>query len=606
MTHNMTSANYARWLAALFAFCLFLFFFRLGSAPIFDLDEGLYAACCKVMAQSGNWITPLLNSRMPGHPHQLTTPFFEKPILVYWLGAAFIKALGATALAVRLPVALIALITTFVVVWAGTRWFGRRAGLLAGMVYATLPITLIDARQLTTDGPLVLIFTCQMLAFYAALRAWQRGQKPAGRKWAIFYWALTALAVLAKGAVGLLLPPIVFVVYALLQTIVLRVQMRGGIRMQGRLAVQPLQALRPAVQALWLPAGLLLCFVIAAPWHYLVWKAGGRDELGYTWFQQYIIRQHIGRFKGLDKVHDAPFFTYLLYFLAGFFPWSGFAPAALRTRTSADDPARPAERYLQVWFWTIVGGFSFAAAKLPTYIAPAYPAAALLVGRWLDQVCSAVPNAQTLRSLRNGARTAFGVSVVLMAAALIGPLAVPRSAPIAPEIKQAALLTAVCAAAGTWAALRWLPSPVQGRRTKGIAALAATAGALVLAGCTLGYHAAAAQVLGPYQQIAHDAAPDAQAGIPVVYYHIIPRRPSMLFYAGYSPFERKQAALFHWLYREVAPQGGPIDLAASTRVVRRDLMPRLLKLHLQAQPLKKCKGWELLRIVLPARIGMVQ
>ncbi len=90
---------------ALLALCVFLFFFRLGSVPLFDLDEGVYVTCARNMAVSNNWITPTLNSRPMLHPDDQSVPFFEKPILVYWCGAASMKLLGISEFAARLPAA---------------------------------------------------------------------------------------------------------------------------------------------------------------------------------------------------------------------------------------------------------------------------------------------------------------------------------------------------------------------------------------------------------------------------------------------------------------------------------------------------------------------
>ena len=111
--------------------------------------------------------------------------------------------------------------------FAGTRWFGRRAGLLAAAVYATAPMTLIDARQMTTDGLLVLWFTIALLAFYElhshhalrrqfltyALFPWRLSRIPL--LLTLGFWLACALAVLTKGAVGLLIPAMVISAYLL-------------------------------------------------------------------------------------------------------------------------------------------------------------------------------------------------------------------------------------------------------------------------------------------------------------------------------------------------------------------------------------------------------
>jgi 4-amino-4-deoxy-L-arabinose transferase-like glycosyltransferase len=69
--------------AALALLCLFLFFWRLGAARLFDMDEGFYVSCARQMTISGDWITPRLNVRPHDRPTADTVPFFEKPILTY-------------------------------------------------------------------------------------------------------------------------------------------------------------------------------------------------------------------------------------------------------------------------------------------------------------------------------------------------------------------------------------------------------------------------------------------------------------------------------------------------------------------------------------------
>ena len=324
---NLLSSPLVKTLAArraeigLFLLCLFLFFWRLGDARLFDLDEGVYVSSARNMAKYGDFVTPKLNTRPHDRPSQTLTPFFEKPILVYWLSAASMRAFGITAGAARLPVAIASLLTTFVVVILGWRWFGRRAGLLAGLVYATVPMTIVDARQMTTDALLVLWFLAATIGFV--------------EDWPLLFWTACALAVLTKGAIGLLLPGlIVGCFYAMLR---LLARWR-------RLVFAPLFRPRRG-RAVSHALGALLFLCIVMPWHIAILRVGGRDLNGKTWFQEYIIYQHVGRSKGADIHHNAIFLVYIPYFLIGFFPWACFAPFALaQTRRDAEAPGADGKR----------------------------------------------------------------------------------------------------------------------------------------------------------------------------------------------------------------------------------------------------------------------
>ncbi len=596
------AAGPSRYYAAAFAVLLFvLFFVRLGSARIFDLDEGLYADCARNMAMHNNWITPLLNTHPPFDRQINYTPFFEKPALIYWIGALAIKLFGLSAMAVRLPEAILAVATVALIYWFGSIWFGRRAALLAALVYAACPLTVLDARQYTTDGPLVFLFTVQMLSFWQALIAHRQGAKVFRNRYIVIYWVFTALAILMKGAVGMLLPPIVFVVYLMLHSTAIRFCRKPGVRVNFKLQFNQLKSMSPLVRALAPLSCVLLCIAIALPWHYLVWRAGGRDELGHTWVQEYIIRQHIGRFKGLDKVHDAPMPTYIVYFLIGFFPWAGFVPAALRLTRGASAEHRDIEKYLIIWFWVIFGGFSVAAAKLPTYIAPAYPAAALLLGRWLDGALRTTTSVSCRKTFRRATAAAVFVCAVLVAAAFAGPHFVPKSAPIPGDLVTfvQVLTFALFLVSGiAWAISRFSPNLPAGTVVGLLTVLVVI---MTVAGSTQGYADANRLVIGPYQRTAMAAAPDARNGLPVIFYHIIPRRPSMLFYIPYSPYEQKHRPFFSWAYADPVPHGGWVDVVTSTRDYRRDLAPRLLKQGVKPLVLREERGWLLLRLQVPPR-----
>ncbi len=467
--------------------CLFLFFWQLGNAPLLDLDEALYVTCAQQMVVSGDWVTPRLNTRQPERPGVTAIPFFEKPILVYWASAGSMRLFGRNLWAARLPTALASLLTTLAIVVFGRRWFTRRAGLLAGLVYATAPMTLVDARQMTTDALLVLWFTIALFCFWhiqaqdkrvkikdiseemknARTRS-QADQLPTDNSYLIsnilyliscaFFWLMCALSVLTKGIVGLLLPLLIIGVYALLDRVLLRVRLKTplGPRLRFALKLRPPTAVWVQFKRLRPVLGLLLFLAVAAPWHLRIVGSPERDAQGRTWVMEYIQRQHIGRFKGLDTVHNQPLPTYFVYFLLFFFPWAGFAPAAFRLSREEKEKRRKGEKeteeegkgnreqgtekkaedrrqktedeaalstinyqlstptpstFLLVWFWTLFVFFSIGAAKLPTYIAPAYPAAALLTGRWLDSVLFAMSQNERGQDEIGIARASAGYSV---------------------------------------------------------------------------------------------------------------------------------------------------------------------------------------------------
>src|SRR3954465_11823731 len=100
----------ARWLAVITVAASF--FWMLGAAPLFDVDEGAFSEATLEMFQRGDFLSTYLNGE----------PRYDKPILIYWLQAASAAVFGVTEFAFRLPSALCAAL------WAGlTFLFARRA-----------------------------------------------------------------------------------------------------------------------------------------------------------------------------------------------------------------------------------------------------------------------------------------------------------------------------------------------------------------------------------------------------------------------------------------------------------------------------------------------
>ncbi len=612
--------------------------------PLFDLDEALYVSCSKQMVLSGDIVTPRLNSRPPGRLSSTVVPFFEKPILVYWACAASLRLFGVSEGAARLPVALAALLTTGLIAYAGSRWFGRRAGLLAGVVYATAPMTLIDARQMTTDGLLVLWFTVALLAFFelqSGVRTSNKSPVPPllplhfpGRSLLLtsVFWVACALAVLTKGAVGLLLPALVILAFLAFSRFSIALQWGNGLglhlQMSGALksiaaGIGRIRLLRPVI-------GLLLLMILVAPWHMVIARTRERDAESRTWAQEYLIRQHVGRFKGLDTVHNAPLPTYFVYFLFGFFPWSCFVPIAFRRVPSmpcepqADGQNQIAlsleftsnqeenagsqhialrdcaaiQNFLLIWFWTIFLFFTIGAAKLPTYIVPCYPAAALLTGLWLDKMIR-----EGGKAVRWGALAAALIAGILVLATFVAPHFVPKNRPVPAEMAQALLHITILlfvGCAGAWASFRWRGNLAQGRML-GITFLAAAMMGLIAVGTSEGYSVASKLVLGPYQHMAAAASDDAKVGIPIVYYHIVPRRPSMLYYGGYSPIETKVEPLLPFLRTLFSRSNSKVDVVTAGDIYASKLQTELnavtdIRASVLAREGTERGGWVLLRL----------
>jgi 4-amino-4-deoxy-L-arabinose transferase-like glycosyltransferase len=343
-------------LLALLLFAGVLFFFQLGSVGLFDADEPAYAGAARTMLERGDWVTPQFNGRAR----------FDKPILFYWLIALSDRLLGVSEFALRCWSALAGVGLVLLVARAGVRWFGERAGLTAGLALAANPLTVLLGRAGVTDMLLALCMTAGLLAALAAL-----GEAPGWKsgRWVALAWAGMALAVLVKGPIGLLFPALVL----------------GGTALV-------LREVRPTLRRLlpwWGPAIFL---ALAGPWYALVLAANGR-----AFIDGFVIKHHLDRYTGVISSHAGPLWYYLPVLLIGFFPWSAFVPRGLWAATLVARRRRAgtsAERVVvacAVWVAMVFLFFSLAATKLPSYLFPAFPALALLVGALGQPAGATVP-----------------------------------------------------------------------------------------------------------------------------------------------------------------------------------------------------------------------
>lgn len=326
-----------------------LFGFRLGSAPLANPDEGRYAEIPREMLAKGDFVTPHLNG----------VKYFEKPPLLYWLGAASLAAFGPSEYALRAWPALFALGGVLATYAAARRFYGRDAGWWSAIVLGTSLLWFGLGRILLLDLPVSALIAGTLFAFIAA------GHEPPGRTRRLLFYALyacAALATLTKGLIGFLLPGAVIFLWLLL------------LRQWSRL--------RP----LYLPTGALLFLAIAAPWHI----AASVANPGFAWF--YFVHEHFLRFTTPTHARVEPFWYFAPVLLLGLFPWTAFFFQALRHHLAGGWAARKDHAvawFLLLWIAFIFLFFSQSQSKLIPYILPVSPAVAVLIGAFLARTFAA-------------------------------------------------------------------------------------------------------------------------------------------------------------------------------------------------------------------------
>jgi len=143
-----------RRVAAVLGFALLLYvvlFWRLGAASFWDPDEAHYAQTTRELIETGDWLAPYYNGR----------PFFDKPILFYWLQALPMSLAPQSVAAARLAPAVAGVLLIAVTGWLGAELFGSAVGLTAALMLATNAGVFGLARYAILDLPFTFFLSAE-------------------------------------------------------------------------------------------------------------------------------------------------------------------------------------------------------------------------------------------------------------------------------------------------------------------------------------------------------------------------------------------------------------------------------------------------------------
>jgi 4-amino-4-deoxy-L-arabinose transferase-like glycosyltransferase len=314
-----------------------------GSA-LAEPDETRYAEIPREMLAANDLLIPRLNG----------VPYFEKPPLLYWVNAASLRIFGETPWAARLPTRLAGFGTTLLVLFAASRsGIGAAAGtgsLAAAVFFLAAPIGFLFSRTNLTDGLLTFFFTATLLSGRAAVL-----RRESGRPWmsmAALFGAMCAAAFLTKGLAAIVLSGSIFFIWAV---------------STGRLVT--------TLRALLLSPAPVVFLVLAVPWFLAVESR----HPGFLDF--FFIREHFQRFATKAAKRTGPLYYFVPVLLLGFLPGIPFFVRGFWKALRGSDPAF----FYFVWFTVVFVFFSVSGSKLPPYLFPAIPAAAVLAARGLPE-----------------------------------------------------------------------------------------------------------------------------------------------------------------------------------------------------------------------------
>jgi 4-amino-4-deoxy-L-arabinose transferase-like glycosyltransferase len=394
-----------------------VFFAQLGSYPLFNPDEALYAEPAREMLQTHNYITTTLNYQTR----------FTKPPLCIWMEALSYKALGISEFSARLFSAVCAVALVMTVFIFLLSYVEVKAAFLGALSLLSAPMFVSIGRMSITDMPLSLFISGSLFSFFTVAAEYlpARTHLALIHRQGLLYmsYVLMGLAVMTKGPVGVVLPVVIIFVYHFVH----------------RNLKDALKFYQPA-------RGAAIVSVIALPWFAaeIITTHGG-------YFKAFLLRENFQRFTQIVDSHHGAWWYHLAAICLGFFPWIVFVPQAMvrafqgtgnklpgkllskspnkppnkppgKLQNMPDDEygAQGIRRVLKnelLLFSTlsvccVVIFFSLSASKLLPYTLPAFPALACLLALELDYIFE----------LQAWRRIAAPVAVLVIAFSAVGLL----------------------------------------------------------------------------------------------------------------------------------------------------------------------------------------
>lgn len=351
------------WLSIALIVCVagILMFSFLGTHPLLDPDEPVYAETAREMLQFQDFISPRIYGDF----------WYDKPPMYYWLVAAAFKIFGFGEFAARFPSAFLAVSGVVLVYLAGRKLFNARAGLLAALVLATSLEYFYLGNAAVTDMTLTFFLTAALLAFLH-------------RKYYLLY-GCTALAVVTKGPIALFFCGVIITWYLLVT---------GNLN---------------RIKTMKVVSGSVLFALIALPWYVAMYSLHGM-----AFIDTFLGFHNVTRFLQPEHASSAVWYYYIPVLILGFFPWSAFLVQAFLAGVKEKGECRNTCVFLVTWASVVFLFFSLSQTKLVSYILPMYPPLALLTGYYFDKIWAE----KRERALKYSAGV-FGIVTLLLIAGLV-------------------------------------------------------------------------------------------------------------------------------------------------------------------------------------------
>jgi len=383
MGNPVPKTRYSTLLATVLA-CAVLFPV-LGHKPLTNWDEGIYAEISREMLSLGILV-----------PHWNYQPWFEKPPLMLWITAGFFKLFNTNEFWARAGSALsgVAIVTLL------HHWLASRKDVFAAWLSTLILLGTFGFLHVCRVGEtdvLLSLGCCIALCGLTNIR----DRKPSG--WHLF-WAGMAIALMAKGAACVVL---------IITSLLFAVLERWDVTYLGR--------------RFW--SGLALFLIAVLPWHLYMFHLYGGDFLG-----EYLGLHVLARATRPIEDHITHWWYYFWVLLISAAPFVLLYPFAI-----ADSFRLRRLRAWALFVLAVLGFFTLVQTRLPHYIAPVYPALALLTSVFLADKLRELQRRSRYSPIRFWATSATLIVCICIVSALItsGPRRKLHEAKVSPGVVDA-------------------------------------------------------------------------------------------------------------------------------------------------------------------------
>lgn len=297
--------------------------------PLTDPVETNYALTAKEMLNQNNWMSPMIYGNY----------WYDKPIFTYWMLMLSYKLFGINNFAARLPSVLAStasVVSMYYIVCLLKK--NKTLAMISAILLATMLEFWYIGHAVVTDGFLFL-FSLGTFGFA------YKGLTEQSQSCMMKAYACTALAVLTKGPVGIVLPGLCFIIFTIL---LYRKEKKRN----------PFITSRPFIKTLFSPIGILTFLLIASPWYIGMYAIHGD-----AFISGFLGLQNVGRALVSEHPKFNVWYYYIILTPVLLLPW--FLALIFQLRHA--HWIQPFNQFCLIWFSLIFIFFSAVATKYVTY-----------------------------------------------------------------------------------------------------------------------------------------------------------------------------------------------------------------------------------------------